>query len=344
MNNRFGDFLKQKRLEKGLTQKELSSSLYVSESAVSKWENNVAHPDITLLPRLADILGVTEHELIIASIDRQAREEKAQAKKWRSLSMSWSLFFYISYGIAFLVCFICNLAINGTLSWFWIVFSSLLLAFTFTNLPGLIKKNRLILIPLSMLFALYILLATCNIYTDGNWFWIPSLSVLLGFAIIFVPIYISKYSVFSKVKKYNDFISIGIDFILLNILLIVIDLCTSGSWYFSIALPIAFAIYLILNLLISVRFLKINRFLKSSIILSLVDILLYVPMMLIKVENESLQKEINEANILNADFSKWVADSSLEANIHCIIFLTILTLAISFLIVGLIRHFEKKRN
>ncbi len=345
MKNSFGVFLKQRRLEKGLTQKELSNLLYITESAISKWEKDVAHPDITLLPKLSEILGVTEHELITASIDNQAREEKAQAKKWRAFSMSWSLFFYISFGVALITCFICNLAIEKTLSWFWIVLSSLLLAFTFTNLPKLIKKHKLILLPLSMYLSLCILLAICSIYTKGDWFWIASLSVLLGLVIIFPPIYISRYSVFSKIKKYNDFISIAIDFIMLNILLIVINTCTSDSWwYFSIAFPIVAFIYLILNLLISVRFLKTNRFLKTSIILFLVNIFTYVPPMCITVKNPSIQAEINHANIFKADLSKWNVDVTLEANIHCIIFLTISSCALAFLIVGLIRHFKIKQD
>ena len=144
MENDFGKFLKQKRQEKSLTQKDLAKKLFVSESAVSKWEKNIAHPDITLLPTLSEILGVTEHELITASIDKQSRVEKVQAKKWRTLSFSWSLFFYISYVIALIPCFICDLAINKGLTWFWIVLSALVLAFTFINLPKFIKKYKLI--------------------------------------------------------------------------------------------------------------------------------------------------------------------------------------------------------
>ena len=138
MENSFGGFLRQKRQEKNLTQKELSKLLFISESAVSKWEKDVAHPNITLLPKLSENLGVTEHELITASIDNKTREEKVQAKKWRMFSLSWSLFFYIAYVVALIPCFICNLAIEKTLSWFWIVLSALILAFTFTNLPQLI--------------------------------------------------------------------------------------------------------------------------------------------------------------------------------------------------------------
>lgn len=40
----FGQFLRQKRIEKGLTQKELSEKLFLSESAISKWEKGKSYP------------------------------------------------------------------------------------------------------------------------------------------------------------------------------------------------------------------------------------------------------------------------------------------------------------
>ena len=349
MENDFGKFLKQKRQEKSLTQKDLAKKLFVSESAVSKWEKNIAHPDITLLPTLSEILGVTEHELITASIDKQSRVEKVQAKKWRTLSFSWSLFFYISYVIALITCFICDLAINKGLTWFWIVLSALVLAFTFINLPKFIKKYKLILLPLSMFLSLCLLLGVCCLYTGGNWFWVASLSVLLGVVIIFTPIYFSKYKVFAKIKKFADFISIGIDFVMLNLLLFVIYSFTisngysNNNWYFKIALPVVLTVYLFLNILLAVRFLKINRLLKTSIILFLVSILYFI-IPFIKVDNINMQKEINQINVFQANFGNWKSEISLENNIHCIIFLTIITLSIIFFITGIIRHLKRKNK
>jgi transcriptional regulator with XRE-family HTH domain len=350
MNSNFGDFLKQKRQELKLTQKELANKLFVSESAVSKWEKNIAHPDITLLPKLSEILMVSEHELITASIDNETRNERIQAKKWRTLSTAWSMFFYISYGVALLTCFICNLAINKTLSWFWIVFSALLLSFSFTNLPKYINKYKLLFIPLSIYLALCLLLGVCAIYSNGNWFWIASLSVLLGLVIIFLPIYISNYSVFNKIKNYNEFISVGIDFLLLNILLLVINNYSitygfsNNWWYFSIALPIVSIVYLVLNLFLCVRFLKVNKFIKTSIILSLTDIFLYIVPLFINVRNPEAQKEINQLNIFKANFSMWQTNLYLENNIHCIVFLSILMTASIFLGLGLIKLFRIKNK
>ncbi len=346
--NSFGTFLKEKRLEKNLTQKDLAKILIVSESAVSKWEKDIARPDISLLPKLSEVLDVSEHELITASIDRESREEKVQAKKWRAFSMSWSLFFYIAYAIALIPCFICDLAINKTLSWFWIVVSALLLAFTFTNLPKLIKRQKLLILPLSMFFALCLLLGVCCAYTDGNWFWVSAVSILFGLMIIFSPIYISKYKIFSKIRKYNDFASIGIDFVMLNILLLVIQNYSSVNynatqWYFNIALPIVLSIYLLLNIMLSVRFLKVNKFIKTSIVL-FINSILYVITSFINVSNPMVQKEIDDLNIYNANFSSWIPNITLENNIHCIIFLIITILAVLFLIIGLLRVIRNKYN
>jgi len=349
MEGNFGEFLKQKRQEKKLTQKDLAKALFITESAISKWEKNVAQPDITLLPKLSEILCVTEHELITASIDKQSREEKVQAKKWRTFSLSWNLFFYISYAIALITCFICDLSINKELTWFWIVLSALLLAFTFTNLPNIIKKHKLILLPLSMFLSLCLLLGVCSIYTKGNWFWIATLSLLLVYVVIFTPIYISKYKVFAKINKFNDFVSIAIDFILLNVFLIVIyrftisNGYTYNNWYLKIALPIVLIVYLFLNILLSVKFLKINRLLKTSIILFLIDILYFI-VPFIKVDNINVQKELNQTNIFQSDFGNWKSEILLENNIHCIIFFTILTLSVIFFITGLIHHVKRKNQ
>ena len=349
MQKTFGLFLKEKRQEKKLTQKQLAEILFVSESAVSKWEKDVAHPDITLLPKLAETLGVTEHELITASIDEESRQEKIQARKWRTLSFSWSLFFYIAYALAIIPCFIVDLAINHTLSWFWIVVSALLLSFTFTNLPKLIKKHKLILIPLSQFLALCLLLAVCAIYTKGTWFWIAIVSIILGLIIIFVPIFIAKLPVFKKIQKFNDFISIAIDFIVLNILLIVVDgYCVSNGfaanhWYFSLAFPIVLFVYLFLNILLCVRFLKTNKLTKTSIILFLIDLLYVIPMFL-KSSSVGVQNEIDDANILKANLSVWKVDVTLEQNVNLICFLAMLGIAAIFFAFGMIKHFKNKNK
>lgn len=52
------------RREKNLKQDDLAQMLEVSPQAVSKWENDQTCPDISLLPNLAKILGVSVDELL----------------------------------------------------------------------------------------------------------------------------------------------------------------------------------------------------------------------------------------------------------------------------------------
>ena len=52
------------RKEKGLTQEELATHMGVSPQAVSKWENDQTCPDISALPSLARLLGVSVDELL----------------------------------------------------------------------------------------------------------------------------------------------------------------------------------------------------------------------------------------------------------------------------------------
>ena len=73
------------------------------------------------------------------------------------------------YGIALLTCFICNLAVSHTLSWFFIVLCSIAMAFSITNLPFMLKGHRLVISAASVTILLYLLLFACNTYSHGRW-------------------------------------------------------------------------------------------------------------------------------------------------------------------------------
>lgn len=64
MNETIGNRIQKFRKDRGLTQEELAAKLDVSAQAVSKWENDASCPDISLLPRLCHILGITTDELL----------------------------------------------------------------------------------------------------------------------------------------------------------------------------------------------------------------------------------------------------------------------------------------
>ncbi|MBQ5601987.1 MAG: helix-turn-helix domain-containing protein [Clostridia bacterium] len=60
----FGNFLHELRSRRGLTQYQLGALVGVSDKAVSKWENGSSKPQINILYKLSDILGVSVDELL----------------------------------------------------------------------------------------------------------------------------------------------------------------------------------------------------------------------------------------------------------------------------------------
>ena len=64
MKKTLGALIAQTRREKGMTQLELAGKMGVTDKAVSKWERDLACPDVQSLPTLADALGLSLEELM----------------------------------------------------------------------------------------------------------------------------------------------------------------------------------------------------------------------------------------------------------------------------------------
>lgn len=75
MDNRTtGNFIRERRREKQMTQKQLADRLHVTDRAVSKWERGLSAPDISLLEPLAEALDVTIVELLTGQRKAEAAE------------------------------------------------------------------------------------------------------------------------------------------------------------------------------------------------------------------------------------------------------------------------------
>ena len=77
------------RRDRGLKQDDLAQQLGVTPQAVSKWENDQTCPDITLLPQLAQILGVSVDELLSGKAPQEEPPVKVlpveQRKDWQDM-------------------------------------------------------------------------------------------------------------------------------------------------------------------------------------------------------------------------------------------------------------------
>ena len=64
MKETIGNRIAKYRKMKGMTQEELAGKLGISSQAVSKWETDASCPDISLLPELCRLLGISTDTLL----------------------------------------------------------------------------------------------------------------------------------------------------------------------------------------------------------------------------------------------------------------------------------------
>ena len=87
MKSNIGEFLAILRKSKGMTQQEAANWLGVSNKTVSSWETGASCPDISMLPALAELYGVTCDELLRGEqISAEESPEKREEKREKSLA------------------------------------------------------------------------------------------------------------------------------------------------------------------------------------------------------------------------------------------------------------------
>ena len=100
----FNEKLQKLRKDKGLTQEELAHILYVSRTAISKWESGRGYPSIESLKAIAKFFSVTIDELLsgeeiitIAEEDNKNRETDLRSLVYSMLDLSVALLFFLPF-------------------------------------------------------------------------------------------------------------------------------------------------------------------------------------------------------------------------------------------------------
>ena len=85
----FHETLQQLRKEKGLTQEELAQALYVSRTAVSKWESGRGYPNIESLKAMAVFFQVSIDRLLTGTqaLDLAQQEHQQKRDRFRNLAL-----------------------------------------------------------------------------------------------------------------------------------------------------------------------------------------------------------------------------------------------------------------
>lgn len=100
----FNEKLQQLRKKKEITQEELAEAIYVSRTAISKWESGRGYPSIDSLKALSEFFGVTidgllsgEELLIIAEEDTNQKQNYYRDLVFGLLDICIAMFFFVPF-------------------------------------------------------------------------------------------------------------------------------------------------------------------------------------------------------------------------------------------------------
>ena len=180
-----GERIKFHRKRLGLTQEQLAERLGVSPQAVSKWENNISCPDISILPEMADLFGITVDALLgkdgpvqEAEVVQPRQKKKFVYQNQGKIYGLWFAAYVITVGILLLVNTLCTFDV----SWWTVVWTTALI---FAGAAGLFPRFSIFCLIL-LLCGLYFLLDAYKIlpFALGWNILLPVCIVLWGIGIL----------------------------------------------------------------------------------------------------------------------------------------------------------------
>ena len=225
-NKQIGKFISKMRKSKELTQNELADKLNISNKTVSKWETGEGLPDISVLPELAKVLGVTVDEILNAELKDEALIKVEEVANEKNLLNIFHICFLIS-------CFVCGFGallgsfneiysmfsfkvlfythweiIFAAVAFFCIVFGNLLFYISALRLNVIYTKEKIILISYNKALSLFMIsilfILTFIIRIIDHYLWLYYTELMIG-ALIYVIMIVLCIVLSKKMeKKYSD--------------------------------------------------------------------------------------------------------------------------------------------
>ena len=100
----FGEKLRKLRTDSGLTQEELAEKIYVTRTAISKWESDRGYPNIDSLKAISKIFSVSiddlfspDEVLTIAEQDNKHKETRFKDMVYALLDLSISMLLFLPF-------------------------------------------------------------------------------------------------------------------------------------------------------------------------------------------------------------------------------------------------------
>ena len=196
MDNTLGKNILFHRKRLGMTQDQLAEKLGVTAQAVSKWENDLSCPDITTIPKLAAIFGITTDSLLTGQPEDPVREaevvvepvEPKVTEPKDSWEFSWNTgksgsltfaFFVLAVGAQLLLAPMFNVGLT-----FWgAAWTSALTVF---GLAGILRRPSFLKIG-CLFFGIYSILNNWNLlpsFSYGKRMVFPIIIILFGLSLL----------------------------------------------------------------------------------------------------------------------------------------------------------------
>lgn len=213
-----GKFIGLLRKEKGMTQAALADKLNISNRTVSKWENGDGFPDITILPELAEILGVSVDELLKGKKGDNAVvfteiKNRDNLDNFYQITYVISLFvavfsallggiteiyciwafqvlFYTHWEIIFAAISLFGVVLSGLI--FSIGLTRLHISYSYEEIIAKANKKIFVLSIVLSVFPVTFLLRILNIFIPTKITWIIAIVFVVVLAVMFYAIYQKK--------------------------------------------------------------------------------------------------------------------------------------------------------
>ena len=185
-----------------------------------------------------------------SEIEDDLREEKEQviehqAKQFRRRSATVGSTVSGLFMIPIVICLIVNLTTGHALDWFYVVLAGLAVCASLVIVPLNVARDKLFWTFCAFTVTLLVLLAVCNFYTHGNWFFLAASAVLFGFSVLFLPFLMKARPVQEMLGSFSRPLAVlSVDLILfanmMNMItlhsksfvssIIMFVLCGAGAW------------------------------------------------------------------------------------------------------------------
>lgn len=264
-------------------------------------------------------------------------ENYAKKVKRRSVSIGIALASVLV--IPVIICLIVNLATGHALDWFFIVLTSLMLFASLSVVPLVVEKKKLLWTLSSSMLSLMLLLITCCLYVNGDWFFVTSISVILGLSVIFGPYVIGELP-WDGCAKHKAVLGLALDTILLYVLLLVCGFYLNDPLYWECAFFIATPFVLLVWILCAlIRSTKLDAFIKGGIGVLLIGVFTTFTNGFITWVLEGTFR----VRFIYAHLNTWHSDMLINANIELLILITTSILGGILIVVGFGRWFGKRK-